>query len=138
MNPEQLIGAHSRPRMTSQGPLIMSHFVMSHFDRFAGIGISKNRRDICCHPDGWRSASPTHPMASAGGAKAGGGVAFGCEAAGGYEDLLLVTLPQAGAPGHCLHPAGILAFARLKGKRAKTGARDAKAIGPSPRRRLLS
>ena len=68
----------------------------------------------------------------------GGGVAFGCEATGGYEDLLLVTLSQAGTPGYCLHPADILAFARLKGKRAKTAARDAKAIGPGPRRRLLS
>jgi hypothetical protein len=45
MNPEQLIGAHSRPRMTSQGPLIMSHF-----DRFVGIDISKNRLDIYGHP----------------------------------------------------------------------------------------
>jgi len=49
-----------------------------------------------------------------------------------------VTLSQAGTPGYCLHPADILAFARLKGNRAKTAARDAKAIGPSPRRRLLS
>ena len=61
-------------------------------------------------------------------AKAGGGVAFGCEATGGYEDLLLVTLSQAGTPGYCLHPADIRAFARLKGKRAKTDALDAKAI----------
>jgi transposase len=41
-----------------------------------------------------------------------------------------VTLSQAGTPGYCLHPADILAFARLKGKRAKTDALDAKAIGP--------
>jgi transposase len=37
---------------------------------------------------------------------------FGCGATGGYEDLLLVTLSQAGAPGYCLHPVDILAFAR--------------------------
>jgi hypothetical protein len=36
----------------------MSHFVMSHFDRFAGIGISKNRRDICCHPMASAGGSP--------------------------------------------------------------------------------
>jgi hypothetical protein len=34
-----------RPRMTSWGPLIMSNF-----DRFVGIDISKNRLDIYCHP----------------------------------------------------------------------------------------
>jgi transposase len=39
-----------------------------------------------------------------------------------------VTLSQAGMPGYCLHPADIRAFARLKGKRAKTDALDAKAI----------
>jgi hypothetical protein len=47
MNPEQLIGAHSRPRVTRKGPLIMSHF-----DRFAGIGIAKNRLDVYRRPDG--------------------------------------------------------------------------------------
>lgn len=103
---------------------------MSHFDRFVGIDISKNCLDIYCHPDGLAfSVANTSDgigrlLAKAG----GGGVAFGCEATGGYEDLLLVTLSQAGTPGYCLHPADIRAFARLKGKRAKTDALDAKAI----------
>ena len=110
---------------------------MSHFDRFVGIDIAKNRLDIYCHPDGlaFCVANPSEWYRPAAAKAGGGGVAFGCEATGGYEDLLLVTLSQAGTPGYCLHPADILAFARLKGKRAKTDARDAKAIGPSPRRR---
>ena len=103
---------------------------MSHFDRFVGIDIAKNRLDIYCHPDGlaFCVANPSEWYRPAAAKAGGGGVAFGCEATGGYEDLLLVTLSQAGTPGYCLHPADILAFARLKGKRAKTDARDAKAM----------
>ena len=107
---------------------------MSHFDRFVGIDISKNRLDIYCHPDGLAfcvantSDGIGRLLAKAG----GGGVAFGCEATGGYEDLLLVTLSQAGTPGYCLHPADIRAFARLKGKRATPRPSPKPSSPPSP------
>ena len=54
--------------------------------------------------------------------------AIGCEATGGYESALLVALSEAGRPGWCLHPSDVRAFARLKGRRAKTDTLDARTI----------
>ena len=104
---------------------------MSHFDRFVGIDISKNRLDIYCHPDGLAfcvantSDGIGRLLAKAG----GGGVAFGCEATGGYEDLLLVTLSQAGTPGYCLLPT----FGPLRGSRANGQRPTRSTPRPSPK-----
>lgn len=102
---------------------------MPHFQRFVGIDVCKDRLDVHCIPDG-RSFCVANSPAGIDQllAQAGADAAFGCEATGGYEDLLLVQLTRAGAAGYCLHPADIRAFCRLRGKRAKTDALDAKAI----------
>ncbi|MHC1549788.1 IS110 family RNA-guided transposase [Phyllobacterium sp. K27] len=105
---------------------------MTHFDRFVGIDVSKDHLDIHCLPDGLELRVVNSPegidqlLHRIGSAE---GIAFGCEATGGYEDCLLICLSEAGLPVWCLHPSDIRAFARLKGKRAKTDRLDARAIG---------
>ena len=103
---------------------------MAQIQPYVGIDISKDRLDIHIHPTGeafsltydqaglralLRRPELTHAV-------------IGCEATGGYEDRLLVALSEAGCPALCLHPADIRAFARLKGRRAKTDRLDARAI----------
>lgn len=103
---------------------------MAQIQLYVGIDISKDRLDIHIHPTGEAFPLPYD----------GPGIAallarrdldqaiLGCEATGGYEDRLLVALSEAGRPAFCLHPADIRAFARLKGRRAKTDQLDARAI----------
>ena len=99
--------------------------------RFVGIDVSKDHLDIHCLPDGLalrvaNSGEGIGLLLQRIGALEG--VAFGCEATGGYEDLLLIRLGQAAVPGYCLHPSDVRAHSRLTGKRAKTDRLDARAI----------
>lgn len=104
---------------------------MTHFKRFVGIDVAKDALDVHCHPDGLafrvtNSADGVRALL----ARIGDApdCAFGCEASGGYENTLLIGLGEAGRPVWCLHPNDVRAFARLKGKRAKTDVLDAQAI----------
>jgi transposase len=104
---------------------------MTHFQRFAGIDVAKDALDVHCLPDGlvFRVANSSHGVrALLERIGASPDCAFGCEASGGYESTLLVELAEAGRPVWCLHPNDVRAVARLKGKRAKTDALDARAI----------
>ncbi len=103
---------------------------MAQIQPYVGIDISKDRLDIHIHPTGdafslaydragLRALLRRRDLAHA---------VIGCEATGGYEERLLVALSEAGRPALCLHPADIRAFARLKGRRAKTDRLDARAI----------
>ena len=126
MNPEQLTGA----LCSDPAPQARDIAIMTQFDRFVGIDVAKDQLEVYCHPDGLRFQVANTPS----------GVrrllvriprescAIGCEATGGYETALLVALDDAGRPGWCLHPSDVRAFARLKGKRAKTDRLDARAI----------
>ena len=124
MTPEQLPGAptpYDKP----------GDFIMTQFMRFVGIDVSKDHLDIHCLPDGLalrvaNSGEGIGLLLQRIGALEG--VAFGCEATGGYEDLLLIRLGQAAVPGYCLHPSDVRAHSRLTGKRAKTDRLDARAI----------
>ncbi|MGO4447630.1 transposase [Phyllobacterium sp. TAF24] len=104
---------------------------MTQFDRFVGIDVSKDHLDIHCLPDGLELRVANSPegigllLQRIGSVE---GVAFGCEATGGYEACLLVAANEAGLLVWCLHPQDIRGFARLKGKRAKTDRLDARAI----------
>ena len=103
---------------------------MTQFDCFVGIDVAKDRLDVYCHPDGVSFQCANTPA----------GIrrlvarfdtdtcAIGCEATGGYKSALLVALSEAGRPGWCLHPSDVRAFARLKGRRAKTDTLDARTI----------
>lgn len=124
MTPEQLQGAstpYDKP----------GNLIMTQFERFVGVDVSKDHLDIHCLPDGLELRMANSPegigllLQRIGSVE---GVAFGCEATGGYEDRLLIALSEATTPGYCLHPSDIRAFARFKGKRAKTDRLDAKAI----------
>ncbi len=103
---------------------------MAQIQPYVGIDISKDRLDIHIHPTGeafslaydragLRALLRRPELVRA---------VIGCEATGGYEERLLVALSEAGRPALCLHPADIRAFARLKGRRAKTDRLDARAI----------
>lgn len=126
MNPEQLKGAPFGDPV----PQARDICIMTQFERFVGIDVAKDHLEIYGHPDGTRYTldnTPSgirHLLARFDGETC----AIGCEATGGYESALLVALSEAGRPGWCLHPSDVRAFARLKGKRAKTDALDAKAI----------
>jgi transposase len=104
---------------------------MTHFQRFVGIDVAKDKLDIHCLPDGLAFQVAN----TAGGFQellaqlaADPTCAIACEASGGYEGALLVALADVGQPVWCLHPSDVRAFARIKGKRAKTDALDARAI----------
>ncbi|MCX8282030.1 IS110 family transposase [Phyllobacterium sp. 0TCS1.6C] len=104
---------------------------MTQFERFVGIDVSKDHLDIHCLPDGLQlrianDCEGIDELVQRLGAL--DGIAFGCEATGGYEERLLIGLSEAGLPAYCLHPSDVRAFARFKGKRAKTDRLDAKAI----------
>lgn len=103
---------------------------MAQIQFYVGIDVSKDRLDIYIHPTGEAFSLPNdRPGIAALIARPELGQAIlGCEATGGYEDQLLVALTEAGRPAFCLHPADIRAFARLKGRRAKTDRLDARAI----------
>ncbi|QND50789.1 IS110 family transposase [Phyllobacterium sp. 628] len=104
---------------------------MTQFTRFVGIDVSKAYLDLHCLPDGLELRVPN--------SRAGvglllqrigvlEGVAFGCEATGGYEDCLLIVLGEAGMAAYCLHPSDVRSHSRLTGRRAKTDRLDAIAI----------
>ena len=103
---------------------------MAQIQPYVGIDISKDRLDIHIHPTGeafslaYDRAGLRKLLARPDLKRA----VIGCEATGGYEERLLVALTEAGRPALCLHPADIRAFARLKGRRAKTDRLDARAI----------
>ncbi len=117
---------------------------MTQIQHFVGIDISKERLDIYVSPTGERF-SLDNDAAGFRALLARGDLAqavIGCEGEedqrsiqwidrptnGGYEDALVVALSEAGRPAYCLHPADIRAFARLRGRRAKTDRLDARAI----------
>lgn len=104
---------------------------MTHFQRFFGIDVAKDRLDVHCRPDGLTFQVANNHVGFQellARSAADASCAFGCEASGGYESALLVAFAEAGRPIWCLHPSDVRAFARLKGKRAKTDALDARAI----------
>lgn len=104
---------------------------MTHFQRFVGIDVAKDKLDIHCLPDGltFQAANNRDGFKELlARLAADAACAIGCEASGGYEGALLIALAEAGQPVWCLHPSDVRAFARLKGKRAKTDALDARAI----------
>lgn len=103
---------------------------MAQIQPYVGIDISKDRLDIHIHPTG-EAFSLTYDRAGLQALLRRPELTravIGCEATGGYEERLLVALSEAGRPALCLHPADIRAFARLKGRRAKTDRLDARAI----------
>lgn len=97
---------------------------------FVGIDISRARLDVHVHPSGEAFSLPydRKGIARLLARRDLAGAVLGCEASGGYEERLLVALTEAGRPAYCLHPADVRAFARLKGRRAKTDRLDARAI----------
>lgn len=104
---------------------------MPQLTRFVGIDVSKDHLDVYCHPDGLALRVANSRAGIAGllqRFEGDGSLAFGCEATGGYEDLLLTMLTDAGTSGYCLHPSDVHAYSRLTGKRAKTDRLDAMAI----------
>lgn len=103
---------------------------MTQFSRFVGIDVSKDRLDVACHPDGESFDVPNTEagFTSLAQRTAGDGVAYGCEATGGHEKQLLASFTRQGFTIFCLHPSDVRAFARLRGKRAKTDSLDAAAI----------
>jgi len=124
--PEQLLGALTRPRMTSQGERSMPEF-----SRFVGIDVAKDRLDVHVHPDAIVFSVVNTAQAVRRLIKRVGpteATAFALEASGGYERTCAQTLAAAGLTVFCLHPADVRAFARLNGKRAKTDALDAALI----------
>lgn len=124
MTPEQLPGAstpHDKPGI----------FIMTQFARFVGIDVGKAHLDVHCLPDGLELRVPNSCEGIGLLLRRIGvldGVAFGCEATGGYEDCLLIALSEAGLAAYCLHPSDVRAHSRLTGKRAKTDRLDALAI----------
>jgi transposase len=95
-----------------------------------GVDVSRTHLDVYRHPDGlaFRVANTQAGIHTLLLRLGDGPHAIGCEATGGYENRLLLALCEAGRPGYCLHPSDIRAFARLKGRRAKTDRLDAQAI----------
>jgi transposase len=104
---------------------------MTQFQRFVGVDVAKDKLDIHCLPDGLIfqvANTPEGFRALLARLEPEPACAIGCEASGGYEDALLVALAEADRPVWCLHPSDVRAFARLKGKRAKTDKLDARTI----------
>lgn len=103
---------------------------MTDFHACVGVDVSRNHLDVYRHPDGlaFRVANTPAGIRRLLQRLGGGPCAIGCEATGGYENRLLLALSEAGRPGYCLHPSDVRAFARLKGKRAKTDRLDAQVI----------
>ncbi|MEM8838378.1 MAG: transposase [Pseudomonadota bacterium] len=103
---------------------------MTHSSTFVGIDVSKDRLDVVCHPSQDCFHVPNTPdgIATLIARTQNGHSVYGCEASGGLETNVIVALSEAGLACFCLHPSDVRAFARLKGKRAKTDRLDALAI----------
>lgn len=102
---------------------------MTEYTDFVGIDISKDRLDIHVRSSGERFAiANSRTAATKMLRRFPADTAFACEASGGYERALLLAAGRLNRPVFRLHPADVRAFARLKGKRAKTDPLDARLI----------
>ena len=96
-----------------------------------GIDVSKDRLDVHVLPSGEAfSVSNDHAGMEelAGRLAALSPTAIGLEATGGYEQLAVATLADAGLAVVVVNPAQVRAYANALGKRAKTDAIDAAVI----------
>lgn len=103
---------------------------MPHFTRLVGVDVSRRHLDVHLHPEAeaFRVDNTPEGITALLARLDPASCAIGCEATGGYESRLLLACGEAGYPVWCLHPADVRAFARLKGRRAKTDRLDARAI----------
>lgn len=102
---------------------------MKEYTDFVGVDISKDRLDVHVRSTGKAFfVANTQSAATKMLKRFGPHVAFACEASGGYERALLCAANSLGCPIYRLHPADVRAFARLRGKRAKTDPLDAQLI----------
>ena len=102
---------------------------MPDFTRFVGIDIAMDKLDVHVHPSGEAFTVPNTAAAVQRLAdRFEAGAAIALEASGGYERTAAEGLAAAGFTVFRLHPADVRAFARLRGRRAKTDRIDAALI----------
>lgn len=105
--------------------------MMTHYETFVGIDVSKDRLDVCVWPQG-EAFSVGNDAAGRKALAARlvrlGPVAAGLEASGGYERAALKALSRAGVAVWRLDAGQVRAFARGVGVKAKTDAIDAAMI----------
>lgn len=100
---------------------------------FVGVDVSKARLDVAVQPSGEsleveRSLDGLDELIGALAGGDGGEVHVGVEATGGYEQMVLHALHDAGFVVYLLQPLRIRRFAQAKGQQAKTDALDARII----------
>lgn len=105
--------------------------MMTQFETFVGVDVSKDRLDVCVWPSGeaFSVANDAAGRKALAGRISGlGRAATALEASGGYERAALKAVARAGVPVWRLDAAQVRAFARGLGTKAKTDAIDARMI----------
>lgn len=105
--------------------------MMTQFEAFVGVDVSKDQLDVCVWPQGGtfsvaNDAAGRKALATRLGRL--GRVATGLEASGGYERAALKALSRSGLAVWRLDAAQVRSFARGVGTKAKTDAIDARMI----------